>query len=186
MAIPARYTRTAIFFHWLIALLVIGNFLIGQFVEAFGDDNVRFMINTHKSIGITVLGLAIMRLLWRWTHTPPAYPVHYKRWETRAAHWVHVLLYVLLFTLPITGWLLDSAWKAAPEVKMFWFGLFEWPRIGWIMNIEPLFKERLHDIFGGVHEIAGKILLALFVFHVAGALKHQWFDKQPELQRMLP
>ena len=184
MVLPERYTRPAIILHWLVAALMIVNFALGQFSESFGDDNVRFMINAHKSTGITVLGLVIVRLLWRMTHQPPALPDHFKPWEKRVSHLVHWSLYFLMFALPLSGWMHDSAWKAAPEIKMYWFGLFEWPRISWIMAIEPAAKESLHSVLGDVHEIMGKVLLGLFVLHVAAALKHQFIDRHPELQRM--
>lgn len=184
MVLPERYTSTAIALHWVIAAMMIVNFAFGEFHEAFGEDNIRFMINAHKSTGISILGLVIIRLLWRLTHKPPALPGNFKPWEARVSHAVHILLYVLMFALPISGWMHDSAWKAAPEIKMYWFGLFEWPRIGWIMALEPAIKEQWHSVLGEVHEIMGKILLLLFVLHVGGALKHQWIDKHPELQRM--
>jgi cytochrome b561 len=184
MSLPERYTRTAIVLHWFIAALIIINFAFGQFKEAFGEENIRFMIDAHKSTGISILGLVIMRLLWRLTHRPPALPNGFKPWEKRASHAVHWLLYGLMFALPLSGWMHDSAWKAAPEIKMYWFGLFEWPRIGWIMELEPMIKEQWHGVLGAAHDIMSKILLLLFLLHVGGALKHQWIDKHPELQRM--
>jgi cytochrome b561 len=69
---------------------------------------------------------------------------------------------------------------------MYLFGLFEWPRIGWIMNTDPAFKERLHGIFGGIHHWLAYALYALVGLHIAAALKHQWWDGHPELQRMWP
>ncbi len=183
-ALVERYSRPAIWLHWIIGILIIANIAGGLLDESFGEDNVRFIINTHKSVGITVLGLAIMRLLWRLTHRPPALPAHYKGWEKTASHIVHWLLYFMIFALPITGWMHDSAWKAAPEIKMYWFGLFEWPRIGWIMNMEPAAKEAFHGVMGERHEILGFALIALVLLHVGAALKHQFFDKERELQRM--
>lgn len=183
-AVVARYSRTAIALHWIIAILITINVGLALLAEAFGEDRIRFMIDTHKSIGITVLGLAIMRLIWRATHVPPALPDHYKPWERRAAAAAHVFLYLLIFAMPISGWLHDSAWKAAPEVKMYWFGLFEWPRIGWIMTMEPAAKESLHGLLGEVHELLALVLYLLVFVHIAAALKHQFIDKQPELQRM--
>ena len=185
-ALIERYSMPAIIFHWLIGLLIIVNVALGIGHDHFGDDNVRPLINGHKSIGITVLGLAIMRLIWRLTHRPPALPDTYKRWESIASHAVHGLLYLLIFALPLSGWLHDSAWKKAPEIKMFWFGLFEWPRIGWIMNLDPATKERMHDLFGAIHGNLALFLYLLFFLHVGGALKHQFLDKEPELQRMMP
>ena len=183
-ALVERYSRPAIWLHWVIAVLIIANLALGIGHDHFGDENVRPILNTHKSIGITVLGLAIMRLLWRLTHRPPAFPANYKRWERVSSHIVHGMLYVLIFALPITGWMHDSAWKAASEIKMYWFGLFEWPRIGWIMNLDPVTKENLHDVFGEVHEAMAFFLIGLVLLHIGGALKHQFFDKERELQRM--
>jgi cytochrome b561 len=180
-ALVERYSRPAIWLHWIIGGLIIANLAIGILHDHVGENNVRFMINTHKSIGITVLGLAIMRLLWRLTHRPPNLPTHYKGWEKTASHIVHWLLYFMIFALPVTGWMHDSAWKAAPEIKMYWFGLFEWPRIGWIMNMEPA---AIHDVMGERHELLGFALIALVLLHIGGALKHQFFDKDRELQRM--
>ncbi|MES2509098.1 MAG: cytochrome b [Pseudomonadota bacterium] len=185
-ATPAKYTRTAMALHWVIALLISINLVLIWFVNYWPEERVRLVIDTHKSIGITVLGLAIVRLLWRYSHKPPALPTHYKRWEQRASHWAHIALYGVMLLLPISGWLHDSAWKDAATHPMQLFGLVPWPRIGWIMNIEPATKEMLHDAFGLLHTVASYLLYVLWVAHVGGALKHQFVDKDPELQRMLP
>ena len=184
MQIPAKYTGIAIVLHWLVALLISLNLLLIWFVNYWPEERVRLAIDTHKSIGITVLGLAALRLLWRLTHQPPALPSHYVRWEQRASHAAHILLYVLIFSMPISGWLHDSAWKDAATHPMQLFGLILWPRIGWIMNIEPTTKEMLHDAFGALHAWTSYLLYALVTLHIAGALKHQFVDKHPELRRM--
>jgi len=184
--IPDRYTRPAILLHWLIAALMILNIALILSVEQWPDDWVRPVVDTHKSIGITVLGLVIVRILWRATHRPPAMPSTYARWERIAAHLAHGALYLLMILLPISGWLHDSAWKDADTHPMKLFGLVPWPRIGWIMSVEPVTKEMLHDVFGAIHGWAGNVLYVLFALHVAGALKHQFIDRDPELQRMLP
>lgn len=184
--IPSKYTRTAIALHWVIALFIFINLVLGLAIERIPDDWIRPVINTHKSIGITVLGLALMRLLWRFTHQPPPLPTAYPRWERLAAHSAHIVLYGLMIALPLSGWLHDSAWKAAPEIKMYWFGLFEWPRFDFIMQLEPVYKEQLHSLLGEIHEWLGFVLMGLWVVHVGAALKHQYIDKHAELQRMLP
>lgn len=186
MSLPEKYTPVAIVLHWMIALLIIANVGLGLSIDHVADENVRFVIDTHKSIGITVLGLAIMRLLWRATHRPPPLPAHYPQWEKLSAHLAHAILYLLIFALPISGWMHDSAWKDADTHPMTLFGLAPWPRIAWIMHVEPVAKEALHDTFGWVHKRFGCVLYLLFTLHIAGALKHQFFDKEPELQRMLP
>lgn len=186
MQIPARYTTTAITLHWGIAVLIAVNVAIGLSADYLPDDSVRFAIDTHKSIGITVLGLALMRLLWRLSHRPPPLPPDYPRWEKVVAHGAHALLYVLILALPLSGWMHDSAWKDAASHPMRLFGVVPWPRIGWITDVEPGLKESLHDRFGALHAWFGYVLYGAFALHVAGALKHQWLDRKPELQRMLP
>lgn len=181
-----KYSRTAVALHWLIALLIFANVLLVWIVDHLPDDMVRPVIDTHKSFGITVLGLAIMRVLWRATHRAPPLPPSYPAWERFGAHAAHFVLYALIFCLPLSGWMHDSAWKDAPTHPMFLYGLVPWPRIGWLMAINPADKDYWHDLLGRVHMSFGYVLYAMVVLHVAGALKHQWFDKEPELQRMLP
>jgi cytochrome b561 len=179
-----RYTRTAVTLHWLIALLLVVNVGLGLAADALPDDWVRPVIDTHKSIGITVLGLALLRILWRLGHPAPLMARHRRRGERIAAHTAHALLYTLMLALPLSGWLHDSAWKDAATHPMQLFGLLPWPRIGWVMAIEPATKEGLHDAFGTLHTGFGYALYALVALHIAGALKHQWWDRERELQRM--
>ncbi len=181
-----KYTRIAMLLHWLVALLISANLVLVWVVDHLPDEQVRPAIDTHKSLGITLLGLAILRMLWRYTHRPPALPPGYARWERRASHATHALLYLLMFLMPLSGWMHDSAWKDAATHPMQLFGLFEWPRIGWIMTLEPTTKEMWHSTLGAVHTWGGYLLYVLFTLHVAGALKHQLIDKEAELQRMLP
>ncbi|MFM9937130.1 MAG: cytochrome b [Novosphingobium sp.] len=181
-----KYSGVAITLHWIIALGIIINGSLPWIWEAVSDDNVRPLIDAHKSIGVTVLGLAVMRLLWRLTHRPPALPTSYKPWEVKASHVAHWALYAIIFAMPLTGWIMDSAWKDAATHPMQWFGLFEWPRIGLVMNLDPATKEAYHDAFGEAHELLGWVLYGLFALHVGAAFKHQWMDGEAELQRMMP
>lgn len=179
-----RYTRTAVALHWMLALLLIVNVVLALSIDLLPDAWVRPVIDTHKSIGITALGLVLLRVLWRASHKPPPLPQPYAAWERKVSLLAHVLLYLIMLALPLSGWLHDSAWKDAATHPMQWFGLFEWPRIGFIMALPPAVKEGLHDVFGTAHTVAGYALYELLALHVAGALKHQWVDRQQELQRM--
>ncbi len=181
-----RYTRLAMLFHWLIALGIVVNISLVWLVDEMPKSAERPMINTHKSIGLTVLGLAIMRVLWRWANPPPAFPKAYKRWERVSAHSAHIALYVLIFAIPLTGWIHDSAWKGAPGNPLVLFGVIPWFRIGAIVHQDPATKEYIHGLFAQIHASLAYVLIALFVVHVAGALKHQYLDHEAELQRMLP
>ncbi len=179
-----HYTRTAVVLHWLVAVLMTANVGLGLSAEWFGDAWVRPIIDTHKSIGITVLGLGLLRLLWRAGHAPPPLPAQYRPWERAASLLVHGLLYLLILGLPLSGWLHDSAWKDAATHPMRLFGLIPWPRIGWISGLDPAVKEPLHSQFGAWHVALGYALYAAFALHLGGALKHQFVDRHKELQRM--
>jgi cytochrome b561 len=181
-----RYTHTAILLHWLIAAGIAANVALAWIWPHLADASVRPAIDTHKSIGITILGLALMRLLWRITHRPPALPAGYARWEQTASHATHWLLYLLIFAMPLTGWIMDSAYKDAATHPMFLFGLFEWPRIGAVLQLDPALRKQVHDGFGAAHEWLSYMLYALVALHIAGALKHQMIDGEKELQRMMP
>ena len=182
----ARYTRTAMVLHWAIAILIICNVVLWLSADSLPDDWVRPVIDTHKSIGITVLGLVLLRLLWRVSHRPPPLPAAFPTWERIAAHVAHFLLYLLMIGLPLSGWLHDSAWKDAATHPMHLFNLVPWPRIGYVMNLDPTLKETLHDRFGALHTWLGYALYALLAMHVGGALKHEWIDRKSVLKRMIP
>ena len=181
---PVRYTWIAITLHWLLALLIVVNVGLAWTWPNVADDSVRPLINNHKSIGITILALVTMRLLWRITHRPPPLNDRHKLWERRLAHSVHYLLYFVMFAMPLSGWIMDSAYKDAATHPNSWFGLFQWPRLGFIMNLDPATKKSVHDFFGNAHEVSAFILYALVALHLAGALKHQFIDKDRELARM--
>jgi cytochrome b561 len=182
--VTLRYTRVAVVLHWLVAVLITANVVLALSADHVPDDAVRSVIDAHKSIGITVLGLALLRILWRLGHRPPAVPVTHRRLERVAAHLAHLGLYLLILLLPLSGWLHDSAWKDAATHPMHWFGLFEWPRIGAVMNLPPATRESLHTRFGEWHTALSYVLYVLLALHVAGALKHQWIDGEASLRRM--
>lgn len=179
-----RYTRTAIVLHWVVAALMIANVVLAWSVDYVGEARERSVVDLHKSIGITVLGLALMRLLWRATHRPPPQPRAFARWERGLAHVAHLALYLLMVCLPLTGWLHDSAWKDAATHPMTLYHLVPWPRIGWVLGQPPEVREHLHHLYGALHGSLAIALYVLVVLHVAGALKHQFIDRLPYLDRM--
>ncbi|NPD66857.1 cytochrome b [Lichenicola cladoniae] len=181
-----RYTRTAMALHWLVALLVIANLVLVWTIGWFPDALVRPAIDTHKSIGITVLGLALLRVLWRFSHRPPPLPAEYSSPERAAAHGAHILLYGLILALPLTGWIHDSAFKDAAAHPLRLFGLVPWPRIGPIMALDPVTKEHVHAVWFSIHGLLAYGLYVLLALHLLGVLKHQLFDREPVLKRMLP
>lgn len=182
--VRSRYSRVAIGLHWLIAALLIGNLLAGLFVleplmDSADPANKRLgfeLIQLHKSIGLTVLLLALVRLAWRLGHPAPAYPDHMTPFERRLAGASHWGFYVVMIALPLTGWAMVSTGKLL--FPILYFGLFEVPHL-------PL-PAAWGDVFYTSHEVFGWVVTAMIVLHVAAALKHHWFDRDDVLARMLP
>ena len=193
---PTRYTKTAVILHWLIALGIFGMFALGWFMSDIPKEAPKqmmfdlfnwgifnwpvaeeisprsFYFNVHKSFGVTIFSLILLRTLWRLTHTPPVLLSSYKAIERKLASGAHRLLYVLMLVLPLTGVIMAVYSKYGIK----WFGM---PFISGLDN-NPM---RL--VFKEAHEIIGLVLLAIVVVHILGALKHQFIDKDETLNRML-
>jgi cytochrome b561 len=182
--LAARYTRTAIVLHWVIAALITVSVVLGLTSDALPEDWIRPAIDLHKSFGLTVLGLVLARILWRLSHPAPPLPGAYARLERIAAHGVHLLLYGLMLLLPISGWLHDSAFKDAAAHPLNLFGIIPWFRIAAIQALPAGPREILHGQLFALHTWASYALYALVALHVLGALKHQFIDRHAELQRM--
>lgn len=132
-----RFSRVAIVLHWLIAAGIVSNILLSWIWPFLSDDGFASLLTIHKSIGLTLLGLAVMRLLWRMTHRPPESPAGYRRWELVASRVTHAALYVVMLTMPLSGWVTDSAWSQAADHPMRYFFAFEWPRISFVSALPP-------------------------------------------------
>jgi cytochrome b561 len=183
--VTERYTRTAIVLHWVIAVFVVTNIALAWTFKTWDDRPwTQSVTNAHKTFGITVLGLALMRLLWRIAHRPPPLSPAIPRWQAVAARSGHAALYFMIFAMPISGWIYDSAWEYAADVPIDFFGLFEMPRIGWVAGMPAGPKKELDELFHHVHEWLSYMLYVLLAAHLAGALKHQYFDRIPTFQRM--
>lgn len=185
MTRPERYTKVAISLHWIIAVMILINLCLPTIWEYVSDAQVRPLINLHKSFGVSIFGFVLIRILWRLTHPAPAMPRHYARWEVILASAVHGLLYLLMLGVPLTGYIMDSAWKHAAENPLMLFGLFEVPHIKALLTMDAAQREVIHHLFESRHEAAAWALFGLIVLHVVGALKHQFLDREPELQRMM-
>jgi cytochrome b561 len=179
-----RYTRVAIALHWAIAVLILFNLSLGFFMEDFAPPLKRIIVPLHISSGITVLALTLIRILWRVTHRPPAFPPELKRWERLAAHAAHGLLYVLMLLMTLSGWALVSAHPPNPSGIPIYLGTVHLPQISWVSHLAPDVQHTAHENFVTVHSIGGWIFVGLLALHVLGALKHQWLDRYPELARM--
>lgn len=174
----ARYSRGAIILHWLIALLIIGNFIGAWISEDLPRDERIVMMGYHKANGVLILLLTLMRIGWRLTHRPPALVATLKAWEAALAKVTHTLFYVLMLAVPLAGLGLHSAFGKGKPVSMF--GLFDFPAL-------PVATDKATiGLFGDLHEATATAMLVLFGLHVAAALKHQFLDRDGTLARMLP
>jgi cytochrome b561 len=192
---PSRYTKTAIILHWLIAIFIALMFVLGWYMAELPKEAPKqlaydifdlgvytwqlaeeasprtFYFNLHKSLGLTVLALIVLRILWRITHTPPAALSSYKAIEKKVATATHHSLYLLMLAVPVTG--LIMAINSKYGVK--WFG---------IDVIAGLDNKPVRDFFECTHEFVGIVLLVLIGIHLLGALKHKFIDKDDTMSRM--
>jgi cytochrome b561 len=161
--------------HWIIVLLIINQWVIAQRAEDLTGFQKFTTLNWHKWFGITILMLAVIRLAWRLVNPVPDLTAETKPWERILAKVSHFLLYLLIFAMPLSGWMMSSA-KA---YGVSWFNLFQLPNL---VGKDDRLYELLHD----VHETLFAALLTVAVLHVAGALKHHFIDRNDVLKRMLP
>jgi cytochrome b561 len=176
-ATSLRYTRTAIAFHWLIAVLIVCGFSLGWVmtdIPGFTPTKLRYF-SWHKWIGVTVFALVVLRIVWRTTHAAPPLPAGMPAWQRVAAQATHLALYVLMVVIPVSGYLYSSA----ANVQVVYLGLVPLPRL---IAPDPVLKTVLKD----VHIALNYTLLVLVVLHIAAALKHQWLDRDGLLSRMIP
>jgi cytochrome b561 len=171
-----RYSAIAQIFHWVIAGLIVVQFTLAKLAEGLPLGSHKLaLLARHKSFGMTVLMLAILRLLWRLTHRAPALPPGMTRFERAVARATHIAFYVLLFAMPLTGWMMSSAKNYAVS----WFGLFTWPNL--IGKSEAAF-----EFLKNTHDLLSDALFAVAVLHILAALKHHFWNRDDVLVRMLP
>ncbi len=162
--------------HWLVVLLVIGQFVLANLADGLPPGMAKLgMLARHKSVGLTVLALALLRLLWRISQPTPSLPPAMPVLQKRLAQGTHVLLYGLLLAMPLSGWLMSSA----KNYPVSWFGLFQLPDL-----VAP--SEGAYRGLHGAHEALAGLLVLTALLHLLGALKHHFLDRDDVLRRMLP
>jgi cytochrome b561 len=176
----ASYGLIARSFHWLMALLILSMIPLGKWANLapFSTDAEfarKFMLfSIHKTLGVTLFGLAVLRILWRMTQTRPGLLHPDRRWENLLAATTHWLLYSSLILVPLTGWIEHAA---IPGLAPIW-----WPfgqSLPFVSASEAMFNS-----FSALHRAFGKVLILAILLHLAGVMKHHVFDKDATLRRM--
>lgn len=162
--------------HWLIVALIINQWVIASRADSLPLGAAKLQaLSWHKSLGMTILALAIVRLVWRWMNPVPTLAGVTRSWERVLAHLSHLLLYGLIFAMPLTGWLMSSA----RNFPVSWFGIFQFPDL---VGPDKSLYEQMRDL----HHLLFAALVCVALLHVAGALKHHFIDRNEVLRRMLP
>lgn len=170
------YGISSILLHWAIAILVIGLFILGEYMVDldYYDQWYHFTPGWHKSAGMIVFALLFVRLSWKLINDHPEPLASYKLWEITIAKITHLSIYILLLIICTSGYFIATAKGVGIEV----FGWFEIPAII-SLNIT------LTEILGSIHEWASQVLAILFLLHVTAALKHHFIDKDVTLMRII-
>ncbi|WEK02299.1 MAG: cytochrome b [Candidatus Sphingomonas phytovorans] len=165
-----RYATGSIILHWTIAALIVGNIALGVMGRDARPPEKFAILDYHKSIGLTILMLSILRLAWRILNRPPALPATMPRWERSLAHAIHTSLYLIMIGLPLSGWIAVTTRVSAPPIT--YFGVVPWPYFPLVRGLGAEELAKLHLGFALTHSVLGKITLALLLLHLAGAVKH--------------
>ncbi len=162
--------------HWLVAVVVLGLFALGLWMVdlTYYDEWYRSAPHYHKSIGILLAVVMIFRTVWRLCNVRPEVPIEHTLFEKKAAHSAHIILYVMIFLMVLTGYLISTADNRGIEV----FNWFEVASLG-------SFFENQEDIAGDIHRWLAYGLIGLVSVHSIAALKHHFIDKDNTLKRML-
>lgn len=170
------YGASAKILHWLTALLMAGSFILAFIMVELPIGPLKIdLYNWHKTIGLTILGVAVLRLAWRLRHPAPPLPAGMAPWERLAAQATHVALYLFLFSQPLVGLIMSWA-SGFPTIL---FDSFTLPNpIGANQNV--------YDALSAVHFWSAWAILALIAVHAGAALRHHFVKKDDVLRRMLP
>lgn len=188
-----RYGAVAAALHWAIAAAIALNLWVGWWMgDAIADPAMKSAaiaaFQLHKSVGLTVLVLSLLRLGWRLAHATPALPPM-PDWQRHAARLTHWGLYALMVGLPLSGWLyVSTQWRdGAPlNVPTLWFGLFHVPHLFGLDTLEPAARGHWAGTFGEAHAWLAYGMAALMAVHVGAALKHRFVDRDTVLSTMRP
>ena len=180
----ARYTSVAITLHWLIAIGILSLIVLGLIMTQLDlTTGTKFrLFQLHKSIGITVLGFALLRLAWRLSHRPPPLPHSMPTAERQAAESTHTALYAFMLGMPLSGWAVVSA--SPRNIPTVLYGILPWPHLPVLSTLHD--KAPVEKVLVYVHVVGTWILIALLALHIGAALRHHFWLRDNIMWRMLP
>lgn len=184
MTSSQTYNRTARWLHWTIAILIIAMLVVGLLMTKIPRDQTSlrvFVYGWHKTFGITILVLSLIRLFWRLGHKPPPLPTHMQAWEKMAANGTHIAFYIFMIVMPLIGWGITSTSRFPSKI----FQVVPLPALPGLGELGDK-RAEIHEFFENAHEKLAYLAIALIVLHVGAALKHHYKDKDDVLTRMLP
>ncbi|PTW55760.1 cytochrome b561 [Breoghania corrubedonensis] len=177
------YGLVSIAFHWAMVALILSLFALGLYMTGLPqtDPGTFALYQLHKSLGFTILALVAVRLLWRLSSPAPQLPSGMAMWERAGAHASHFVLYLLMFAIPLSGWLMVSAspW-GIPTVL---YGVLPVPHlpVPSLLGAKPAAEATMKS----VHEILAWSVIVLATFHAAAAIKHHLVTRDDTLRRMI-
>ncbi|MGC1301408.1 MAG: cytochrome b [Caulobacteraceae bacterium] len=182
--VRTRYSTIAILFHWIIAALILINLYLGfrmGLVQGLAKFNI---FQLHKSIGITVLILSVLRLAWRLVNRPPPEAPGLQPWERVASLAVHWGFYVIMIGMPLTGWIVVST--SPLNIPTLLYHTVPWPHFPGVHTLAAGPKTTVNHAFDITHVVLAWGAVVLLALHVGAVVKHQFLDRHPVLGRMLP
>lgn len=172
----ASYGSISKLFHWIMSFLIFAMIIVGFIMDDLPEHMQSTIYLVHKSLGLVLLTLVILRILWTLNNPKPLLPPRTRPWEIMIERLVHLLLYVFMLAMPLSGWIMSSAAGYHPN----FFGLITLPMPG--IPISESLSAVAHD----VHTISSWALITVVVLHMLAALKHHFIHKDNILKRMMP
>ncbi|WP_218036704.1 cytochrome b [Sphingobium sp. EM0848] len=179
-----RYSTGAIILHWVIAAFIVWNLVLGFRMHGAKGLEQFNLFQLHKSVGLVVLVLSMLRLIWRLVHRPPPLPEAMHGWERLLAQSAHIGLYGIMIGLPLSGWVVVST--STLNIPTLLFHILPWPHVPWLHELPPVAKASVNTGFANLHVMLVWGTMLLLMLHIGGALKHRFVDRDGVLERMLP